>query len=149
MAKNQKDISVFLSYKILMSDLAEIQRLLKSEGFVREQTKRRIDYVNEAAFSLVLIIHKLSRTLLARKALSSKDALPPSSALLSALLPTSMSEDVIENLNELFHEKWLARHGSRIARRIWRAQAAHIVLKYWLGPITALLDRIGRLKTGG
>jgi hypothetical protein len=73
----------------------------------------------------------------------------PSSAILSALLPFSMSEDVIENLNELFEESWLPRHGLRTARRIWRVQASLIVARHWLSPLLSLLDRIKQLKTGG
>jgi hypothetical protein len=74
---------------------------------------------------------------------------PPSSAILSAVLPTSISEDVIANLSEVFQVTWLRRHGERTARQIWKVQAALIVLRYWLSPILSVLDRIKPLKTGG
>jgi hypothetical protein len=73
----------------------------------------------------------------------------PSSATLSALLPYSISEDVIANLNEMFRETWVLRHGARTARRIWRTQAALIIAQYWLSPLFSLLDRIKHLKIGG
>jgi RIO-like serine/threonine protein kinase len=74
---------------------------------------------------------------------------PPSSAFLSALLPLSVGEDVIENLNEVFKKAWLPRHGARTARRIWRTNATLIVVRFWLSPLILLLDRIKQLKTGG
>jgi hypothetical protein len=75
-------------------------------------------------------------------------AFPPSSAALSALLPTVMSEDVIANLNEAFQEIWLPRHGAKTARRIWIGQAASIIIRHWIAPIKSLLDRAKGITTG-
>jgi hypothetical protein len=139
MARDRKDASIFLSYKIVTNDLDKL--VMHDLNKIKPlDWERSVYYFNAAA--------TFKWMLLASKAFSHKDAAPPSSAFLSALLPTSMSEDVIENLNELFDQKWLPRHGSRTARRIWRTQATQIVLKHWLGPITAILDRIERLRTG-
>jgi|GEM_PF-6508898 len=69
-------------------------------------------------------------------------AQPPSSALLSALLPTAKSEDAIANLNEIFADTWLPRHGTEAARRIWMTQAARLVLLQWVTPLLNMLDKL-------
>ncbi len=74
--------------------------------------------------------------------------LPPSSAVLFALLPTEISEDVIANLNTVFQEIWLSRHGISVARRIWRTQACSIIIWHWLSSIISIVDRAKRLTTG-
>lgn len=79
-----------------------------------------------------------------------EEAEPPSSALLSALLPFSTSEDVIANLNELFADTWLPRHGSKTARRIWITQAVRLVVLQWAKPFLNLVDKLrGLLKLPG
>lgn len=67
---------------------------------------------------------------------------PPSSALVSSLLPIEVSEDLIANLNELFEAHWVPRHGVRVARRIWRAQAALIIVRRWAEPLLSFVLRL-------
>ena len=75
-----------------------------------------------------------------------QEARPPSSAVLSALLPAGNSEDVIANLRELFMETWVPRHGLKTARRIWRTQAALLIFWQWATPIVNLVDKARGLK---
>lgn len=118
-------------------EIVPVPDLEKWEGYLTlKPPKRRLQiYLDDVVW-------------LVDKAIRNDKASPPSSALLSALLPSSISEDVIENLNEIFHVKWVARHGARTARRIWRVQAVLIIVQHWLSPIGALLDRIKQLKIG-
>jgi len=71
---------------------------------------------------------------------------PPSSALLSALLPATVSEDVIANLHELYVEKWMPRHGVRKARQIWKTQAGLLIFWHWLAPVLNLVDKVRGLR---
>jgi hypothetical protein len=145
MAKIQREVRFrFLSAKsIIMKDGDEI-RAIRIEGI---SGRSKTEQILELARSGTLRFYVDDIVFSAADA-SKDDVLPPSSLLLSALLPLSKSEDVIANLNEIFREKWIRRHGIRSARSIWRLQAALIVVQHWLAPIAVLFDRIKAAKLG-
>lgn len=151
MAKPQKDIRFLVVSRdtIIMKDGDEITPIRIEEEnpkqFILRDGKTIKVYLDKDGLRFV---GKTAAAMEMLEASSENKISPPSSAFLSALLPLSKSEDVIENLNELFCREWLARHGSRKARWIWRMQAIQIILKHWLGPVAALLDRIERLRIG-
>jgi hypothetical protein len=91
------------------------------------------------------IEHALNREKEDPKLVPRAEDAPPSSALLSAFLPVPTAEDAIANLNEVFADLWLPRHGHAKARRIWKMQAFRITLHYWLPRLFDMLDRIKRL----
>jgi hypothetical protein len=122
---------------------------LDASGDATDKTKQEKLLVWEKYYQDFIVSR--AKVVVTKETLSNSGAhpTPPSSAILSTLLPFSMSEDVIENLNELFEESWLPRHGLRTARRIWKVQGSLIVVRYWLSPLLSLLDRIRQLRTGG
>lgn len=66
-------------------------------------------------------------------------ASPPSSFLLSALLPLELSEELIGLMEMLYRDKWSKRHNTFIAKLIWYFQIARLVVWRSGWPIGALL----------
>lgn len=63
-----------------------------------------------------------------REVVKGRDA--PSTILLSYLLPHTLSEEIIANLNELF-EVWIRRHGRARAVQIHRVQQVGSIVSHW------------------
>lgn len=135
---NSSEIRYRLEEHLAAAELALLRK--KLEGF----NAREIFKVDQK-FNYTLARLALARSFRNKETLS----MPPSSAFLSALLPTEISEDVIANLNELYFEVWQPRHGARVARRIWICQGLSIVVKRWLSPIVSLIERVRKITLSG
>ena len=72
---------------------------------------------------------------------------PPSGYVMSLLLPADTSEDVIANLEELFHESWVPRYGVTKARRIWRFQSFQIIGRRFIGMLLDFAERLKKLAS--
>jgi hypothetical protein len=140
MAKGQKVKNIDLSFQAPNSQrvFVEIKAGKGKVTFVEEYLKTLESISALASDHLVFVIKRRTR-----------HGRPPSSAILSALLPGRMSEDVIANLNELFYEVWVPRHGERTARRIWLAQATSMIVRHWLAPFKSIADTARRMAAGG
>ncbi len=64
---------------------------------------------------------------------SSKSAALPSAYWLELLTPSSLAQDFLANLEELYVEKWVSRYGPRRARLLWLSQCMQFAFGYW-GP---------------
>lgn len=119
----------------------EVQLRLSEAGF----SKARDDYELR---SLSLKLHDMTVRLEAEEAEALVDTTPPSSWLLAMLLPTTVSDDFITNMEELYATNWLPRYGARKARLIWISQSIQMISKTWMSPVIGLIETVKKLAIG-
>ncbi|MGB3501871.1 MAG: hypothetical protein WBA44_09620 [Mesorhizobium sp.] len=67
---------------------------------------------------------------------------------LDLLLPTEISQDVSANLEQIYENVWLPRHGKSKANLIWKVQVWRIIGGHILNLILTVWDRVKSLRIG-
>ena len=116
----------------LLCDDEENEELIKAR---KAHAQHQIDIVAMERRSTEYL-SKLSAQKLDEK--NAQMALPPNSFLISLLIPSKFSEDIILNMEDLFGI-WASRYGNKKARRIFKIQMFGVIFHHWIKPIKKLL----------
>lgn len=77
--------------------------------------------------------------------IAEKQTNPPSSILLSLMMPPATSEEIIANMEDLYHDNWVPRHGKCWADWIWRWQVVQFIAWRWSWPVLWLIGAVKAL----
>jgi len=105
----------------------------------------RISWLKHSEFErkATLLLEQIEQT-----APEPSPAEPPSAMMLSLMMPASTSEEIIENMEDIYRDNWVPRYGKRRADWIWRWQVVQFILWRWTWPVMSLLGALKLIKLG-
>ncbi|MES5098952.1 hypothetical protein ABUK73_12030 [Agrobacterium sp. BA1120] len=75
-------------------------------------------------------------------------AMKRSAYFVELTLPSDISSDFINNMEDIFLERWVPRYGLRRARWIWHTQCYGFIIRNWFEHILLIAERVMKLKSG-
>jgi hypothetical protein len=77
-----------------------------------------------------------------------KETRVPSSFLLSLLLPADQSRDIIANMEMVYQERWLPKHGELGAKAIWWSNNLQFIARRLATPVVMIWGLVKAFRLG-
>lgn len=73
---------------------------------------------------------------------------PPSLHWVELLTSAEAGPDFVQNMEELYYDRWLPKYGAKKARAIVISQGVQFIGRQWISPILKLFDRLKAFSVG-